>query len=221
MKILWANYFRIFFAGGGGMTSICVTTLSLYLYVHIHRYMSLPLSAKSTLLQGLIGASSGQSHCKPILYRLHLRERRTSSGNYARNSSHPTIGSCIEVPWTWEKESRGQKPKSLKKVAKKSPGPGSQKSEKTREKGPKTLQKPIFGLFFWLFGPFSRLFLGFWGPAPGDSFRDFFETFWLLAPRLLLPGPRNLNSCTKSALKIRFPVRDPETLLELHLRRRF
>ena len=29
----------------------------------------------------------------------------------------------FEVPWTWEKESRGPKPKSLEKVSKKSPGP--------------------------------------------------------------------------------------------------
>ena len=47
---------------------------------------------------------------------------------------------------------------------------------------------------FWrLFGPFSRLFFGLLGPRAGRLFRDFFETFWLLAPRLLLPGPRNLN----------------------------
>ena len=106
---------------------------------------------------------------------------------------------AVEVPWTWEKESRGQKPKSLKKVSKKSPGPGSQKSEKGLEKGPKSLQKPIFRLFF----DFSRLFSDFWGPAPGD-FSRFFETFWLRAPRLLLAGPRNLNAAGE--LKKNFPA---------------
>ena len=31
------------------------------------------------------------------------------------------------------------------------------------------------------------------GPGRGRLFRDFFETFGLLAPRLPLPGPQNLN----------------------------
>ena len=83
----------------------------------------------------------------------------------------------VEVPSAWEKESRGQKPKSLKKVSKKSPGAGSQKSEKSLEKGRKSQKKSLKMGFWRLFGPFSRLFSDFWDPAPGDFFRDFFETF--------------------------------------------
>ena len=43
----------------------------------------------------------------------------------------------VEVPWTWERESRGPKPKSLEKVF----GPASPKSEKGLEKGPKSQKK--------------------------------------------------------------------------------
>ena len=106
--------------------------------------------------------------------------------------------SRIGIPWAWEKESRGQKPKSLQKVSKKSPrglpAPGSQKC---LQKGAKSLQK----VWKWVFGDFSDLFRDFFRtfgtPGPGGAgrlFRDFLETFWLLAPRLLLPGPRNPNS---------------------------
>ena len=51
--------------------------------------------------------------------------------------------------------------KVSKNVSKKSPGAGAQQSEKSLEKGPKSLRKPIF-----------RLFLDF-----SDLFRDFFRTF--------------------------------------------
>ena len=82
----------------------------------------------------------------------------------------------FEVPWTWEKESRGPKQKSLKKVSKKvSRG----RAPKVRKKSRKRSEKSKKGLkmgFWRLFGPFSRLFSDFWGPAPGDFFRDFFET---------------------------------------------
>ena len=79
-------------------------------------------------------------------------------------------------------------------------GPGPQKSEERLKKVSKKVRKvkkksengfletfrTSFETFFRLSGPraretFSRLF------------RDFFETFWLRAPRLLLPGPRDLN----------------------------
>ena len=89
----------------------------------------------------------------------------------------------VEVAWAWEKESRGQKPKSRKKVSKKSPGPGSQKSEKSLEKGPKSLQKPIFGLFF----DFSDLFRDFFRTFGARPRETFFETFF----RLFGFGPRD------------------------------
>ena len=76
-----------------------------------------------------------------------------------------------------EKVSRARGPESLKKV-----------SKKVRK-----VKKNFQNSFFWLFGPFSRLFSDFRDPGPGRLFRDFFETFWLRAPRLLLPGPRNLK----------------------------
>ena len=83
----------------------------------------------------------------------------------------------VGVPWTWGKESRGQKPKSLEKVSKKSPGAGvpkvRKKSRKRSEKSKKSLK-----MGFWrLFGPFSRLFSDFWGPGPGDFFETFLRLF--------------------------------------------
>ena len=51
-------------------------------------------------------------------------------------------GGGVEVPWTWEKESRGPKPKSLKKVLKKSPGPGAPKvRKKSRKRSEKSKKK--------------------------------------------------------------------------------
>ena len=48
----------------------------------------------------------------------------------------------IEIPWTWERESRGQKPKSLHKVSKKSPGPGGPKSlKKSRNRSEKSQKR--------------------------------------------------------------------------------
>ena len=79
--------------------------------------------------------------------------------------------SRLEVPWTWERESRGQKPKGLQKSLEKVSRAGSPKSRNRSEKSKKCLKMGFFGLF----GPFL-------------------ETFWLLAPRLPLPGPRNLKS---------------------------
>ena len=80
--------------------------------------------------------------------------------------------------------------KEAKKSRKKSPGAGAQKSEKSLEKGPKSLRKPIFRLLFD-FSDLLRDFFRTFGPRPRETF---FETFWLRAPRLLLPSPRNLNT---------------------------
>ena len=99
---------------------------------------------------------------------------------------HCGTGSRLEVPWTWEKECRGPKPKSLEKVSRGRVPKVRKKSRKRSEKSKKSLK-----MGFWrLFGPFSRIFQTFGTPG---LFRDFFET-WLRAPRLLLPGPRNLKS---------------------------
>ena len=88
------------------------------------------------------------------------------------------FGSRFEVPWSWERESRGQQPESLQKVSKKSPGvgrpgPGSQKSEKGLEKGPKSLQNPLSDFFFWTFRAFFETFFRTFQPVPGRLFRDF------------------------------------------------
>ena len=101
---------------------------------------------------------------------------------YVYNSDSVDLGEGVSGP----------KAKKSRKSLLGPPGPGDpkvrKKSRKRSEKSPKT----HFQTFWRLFGPFSRLFSDFWDPgtAPGD----FFETFWLLAPRLLLPGPRNLKS---------------------------
>ena len=74
-----------------------------------------------------------------------------------------------------EKVSRARGSESLKKVSKK-----VRKVKKGSENGFLETSRTFFKTFFRLSGP-------------GKLFRDFFETFWLRAPRLLLPGPRNLN----------------------------
>ena len=103
----------------------------------------------------------------------------------------------VEVPWTWEKESRGQKPKSLKKVSKKvSWGRGPKVRKKSRKRSEKSKISLKNG-FSETFRTFFETFSGLLGPDPGRPFRDFFETFWLLALRLLLPGPRNLKGGAK------------------------
>ena len=61
----------------------------------------------------------------------------------------------LEILWTWEKESRGQKPKSLKKVSK---SPAPLKSEKNLEKGPKSPPQNPFSDFSDLFQDFFRTF---------------------------------------------------------------
>ena len=107
-----------------------------------------------------------------------------------------TLLSRLEVPWTWEKQSRGQKPKSRQKVSKKSPGAGgSQKSEKGLEKGPKVSKNKLFQTFWRLFGRFFEAFFAdFWDAGTGRPRETFSRLFGDLAPRLLLPGPRNLKS---------------------------
>ena len=75
-----------------------------------------------------------------------------------------------------EKVSQGRAPKGQKKPRKR-----SEKSKKKSENGFLETFRTFFETFSGLLGPRAR------------RFRDFFETFWLLAPRLLLPGPWNLN----------------------------
>ena len=87
--------------------------------------------------------------------------------------------------------------KSLEKVSR---AQGPESPEKVSKKVRKVKKKSENGVFL-LFGPFSRLFSDFRDPGPGGLFRDLLETFWLRAPRLLLPGPRNLNpKCLKFTL---------------------
>ena len=87
----------------------------------------------------------------------------------------------------------GPKAKKSRKSLPGPPGPGVPKVQKKSQKRSEKSLKTHFQTFWRLFVPFSRLFSDFWDPGAGRLFRDFFETFWLLAPRLLLPGPRNPN----------------------------
>ena len=90
----------------------------------------------------------------------------------------------FEVPWTWEKESRGPKPKSLKTSRKSLPGPGSRKSEKSLGKSPKTHFQTTFFDFLDLFRDLFQTF----GTRPRETFsRPLLRRFWLRAPRLLWP----------------------------------
>ena len=67
----------------------------------------------------------------------------------------------VGISPAWEEESPGRNLKSLKKVSKKSSDPRAPKSKKSLGESPKSLEKPVFGLF----RDFS------------DSPRDFFQTF--------------------------------------------
>ena len=112
--------------------------------------------------------------------------------------SDPLLNFVAEVLWTWERESPRRKPRSPKKCLEK-PWPRGPKgpkiiSEKARQvsKAPfSEIQTPLHltcrTLFFktLCFRTFLDILKGFAGRL--------FETFWLQAPRLPLPGPRNLN----------------------------
>ena len=79
----------------------------------------------------------------------------------------------VEVPWAWERESRGQTPKVSKKSRKSLPGPGSQKSgKKSRKRSEKSEIKSENG-FLDTIRTFFETFSDFWHPAPGRLFRDF------------------------------------------------
>ena len=82
---------------------------------------------------------------------------------------NPAKISPIQVPWTWEREPRGQKRKSLQKVSKKSPGLGPKSPKKVLKKSRK---RNIFRLCVYF----------------SDLSRDF---FWPLS------GPQNLKSLMK------------------------
>ena len=100
---------------------------------------------------------------------------------------------------------RGSLRAKRQKVSKKSrqslSAPGPKSPKKVSKKGPKS-QKKVLKMGFWrLFGRFSRLFLGLSGPRAGRLFRDFLVTFWLLAPRLPLPGPTEPQNCQRITSK--------------------
>ena len=59
----------------------------------------------------------------------------------------------VEVPWTWQRESRGQQPKSLEKVSKTRTPKNPKEVSKSSSKAPETRFH-----FLGLFGPFSRFF---------------------------------------------------------------
>ena len=75
------------------------------------------------------------------------------------------FSSSFEVPWTWERESRGPKPESLKKSRKSLPGPGA-KSPKKVSKMVRKVKKMSEDGFGRLFGPLSRPVSDFWDPVP-------------------------------------------------------
>ena len=84
------------------------------------------------------------------------------------------------------------------KVSKKSrkslpgpPGPGVSKVRKKSRKRSEKSQTNPFSDFLETFRIFFETFFWLLGPRDREAPADFFETFWFLAPRLLLPGPRN------------------------------
>ena len=93
-----------------------------------------PGTPPNPIIQGI----SDQKNVAPMLERVTLVQNRVAPmqelwGDHLHRVLHgaPLRGRqlyftlpSVEVPWTWEKESRGSKPKSLKKVSKKSPRPG-------------------------------------------------------------------------------------------------
>ena len=88
-------------------------------------------------------------------------------------------------------KSQKTSPKSLEKVSR----AGGPKSPKKVSKKVRKVKRTLNMGFWRLFRPLnSRLFSDFWDPRPGRLyFSGLLVTFWLFAPRLPLPGPRNLN----------------------------
>ena len=102
-----------------------------------------------------------------------------------------TFVPTFEVPWTWdwEKESRGPKPKSLKKVSKKvSRSRGPKVRKKSRKRSEKSKKKSENG-FSETFRTFFETFFGLLGPGPGRLFRDFFWDCLAFGPET--PSPRS------------------------------
>ena len=137
----------------------------------------------------LLSSSGGRSFCVPgesIRFSQGCDAFCDQNDKFASGRSRKLLAidlACVEVPWTWEKESRGQKPKSLQKVSKKSPGasrprgPKSpKKSRKRSEKSPKSLRMG----FLETFQTFFETFFGLLGTRGRETPGDFFETFWRL-----------------------------------------
>ena len=77
--------------------------------------------------------------------------------------------------------------KSQKNLEKSLPGPGPKSPEKVSKKVRKVKKKSENG-FLETFRTFFETFSGLLGAPGRETFRDLLETFWLWAPRLLLPG---------------------------------
>ena len=86
-------------------------------------------------------------------------------------------------------------------------GPEAKKSQKNLEKVSRGWvakvekksgkSKKSENAFVETFRTFFETFFGLLGPGPGRLFETFLETFWLFAPRLPLPGPRNIEKRLK------------------------
>ena len=92
----------------------------------------------------------------------------------------------IEVPWTWERESWGQKRKRLKKVFR---GRGPKVRKKVSKKIGKVPQRTIFRLLVRRFRNLFEIFFRLLGPGSGRLFRAFFGDFLAFGPET--PSPRS------------------------------
>ena len=99
----------------------------------------------------------------------------------------------FEVPWTWERESRGQQPKFSKRGLEKvsrgwAPKVGKKVSKKARK-----VTKNNFADFFLTSRTFVETFFGLLGP--GTFSRHCFGDFWAFGPGT--PSPRSTEPQTK------------------------
>ena len=89
------------------------------------------------------------------------------------------------------------------KKSRKKSSPSPQTSEKSLEESPKSLKKPVFGLFRDFTDCRRDFFQTCGARGSEDFFRDFFQTFGVWARRVLLPG-RGDPKCSNTLVALRF-----------------
>ena len=128
--------------------------------------------------------------CQITLNYAKFRQITLNRARFRRRN--PSRIAWVWIPWTWRR-SLGAKSQKVSKKSRKTSRPRGPKSPKKVSKKVRKVSKKSENGFLETFRTFFEIFFGLLGPMGREAPGDFFETFWLLAPRLLLPGPRNTN----------------------------